>query len=588
MSIFKTLWKGQLKNIDVDLISLLFDEYKPANGKGAVVKCSDSYYVGTGSSVKYKADDQGRLFVTVIEADTKDSQGDIATAEEIQKACEAFAKKGMIRKNDINHNMQAIEDCYIAENFILRVADKAHFPDTKLGSWVQVIKFNDTKGELWQKVKSGKFNGVSLYGKAEDHDTEGTDSMEKSLERVKSEIISAIKNNDQLTEKQQAEEIAKLESKIKELEGVKKANPNPKGDVTPPDYEKHINGLLATFNKAINTTIKSESVGEGPVPPETEVTIGDTKVLIKSEKAELYKAIADVDSGKAMNILSSNLSEMFVDTVVDFEPETIFADVTVVELTKDEKVDKGFISDLVLRNSADVAGTVPYVGEFDLSCPTEILTGALKLKQDTVEFYRDKKGDAAFGAYVEEKLSQKIQKAIKKLFFMGNRLSADLSLKGLNGIIKHMTGTAEAEDIERFEKFTYAAALSKCLKTFTNDALSEMNNFKIYCSPKTMLDIQDEYARRQTQVGDKFLIANDKVTFKGMEVKTAIMPEDTFIIGISKFMILGYRTDATLKIEHSGDTWEWKWNVRVRFGTQYIPGGLVKLFNIVEPVIDNG
>jgi len=593
MKLFKNLAKGQLKNIDVELISLLFDDFKPANGKGAVVKCSDSYYFYTGDSVKYKADDQGQVFVTVIEADTKDSQGDIASKDDIKKACYDFSKKGMIRKNDINHNMQAIDDVYIAENYILRSPDKDHFPDTKLGSWVQVIKFNDTKGELWQKVKSGKFNGVSLYGKAEDHGDGGQQTADSgqqtaAIEAVKTEIINAIKANSNLTAQEQQAKIAELNAQIANMAKAVGGDGNSPGtDDINAVPTKALESLLETFNKAIDITIKGENTP--PAAPES-VQIGDLKVLVKSEKNELYKAIADVDSGKAMNVLSNNLSEMFVDTVVDFAPETIFTDITVAELSKDEKLDKGFISDLVLKNSADVAGAEAAVGQFDLSCPTEILTGSLKLSQETVEFYRDKKGDAAFGAYVEEKLSQKIQKAIKKLLFMGDRASGDASLKAIDGIVKKMTGTAEAETITFVgtgtARPTYAKAISDMLKTFTEDALSEMDSFKIYCSPKTLLNIQDEYARRQTATGDKFLITNDKVTFKGMEIKPAFLPADTFIVGISKFLILGYRTDATIKIEHSGSEWVWRWYVRVRFGTQYISGGLVKMFELVAPVVE--
>jgi hypothetical protein len=332
---------------------------------------------------------------------------------------------------------------------------------------------------------------------------------------------------------------------------------------------------MDTINKAINTTIKSE---HAQIPTEYEVIIGDSKVLVKSEKTELYKAIASVDSGARMNVLSDNLGQQIVDTVVDFSPDDVFTDITVVELGKDEQIDKGFIENIVLKNTKDGGADDKVVGKFNLDCPTEILTGILKLKQETVEFYRDKKGDSAFGAYVEQKLTAKIQKALKKLFFMGDRKSTDEILKGMDGVIKHMSGNAEYETIAKDDKFTYAKHLSKSLKTFTNDALSEIAGFKIYCSPKTLLDIQDEIAKRPTAVGDRFLLNNDKVYFKGMEVKPRFMPDDDFIIGITKFLLLGYRTDATLKIEHSGREWVWRWFVRVRFGTQYIQGGLVKYF----------
>jgi hypothetical protein len=114
-----------------------------------------------------------------------------------------------------------------------------------------------------------------------------------------------------------------------------------------------------------------------------------------------------------------------------------------------------------------------------------------------------------------------------------------------------------------------------------------MDGFKIYCSPKTLLDIQDEIVKRPTPLGDRFLISNDKVYFKGMELKSRFLPDDAFFIGIPKFLLLGYRTDATLKIEHSGREWVWRWFVRVRFGTQYIAGGLIKYFEVEGRLPEN-
>lgn len=566
----KTLKKGQLSNIEVDLVSILFDDMKPANRKGAVVKCETGSYGFKGSSEKYKSDDQGRVFVTVMEPGVADSQGDIADEKEILKACERFSQSGMVRKNDVNHDLQPVDECFIAENYILKSEDKEHFPDTKIGSWVQVIKFKDTGSELWKKVKAGKFNGVSLYGRAED-------TGNQSFEKAKAEILKAIETLKAKNDDKMEPAIKELEKQIKELEEKAKSD-NSNKQIE--DLQKGFDTLLVGLNKAINTQIKNETGGE---EKPLEVTVGDSKVLVKSEKKELYKALANVYSGNQMNFLNDSLGQQFVDTVVDFSPDDVFSDITVAELNKDEQVDKGFIDEIVLKNTKDGAPSDQTVGEFDLDVPTEVLTGVLKLKQETVEFYRDKKGEAAFGAYVEQKLSAKIQKALKRLFFLGDRTSIDANLKGLNGVIKHMTDSDEHEELERGDNVTYFTYLSRALKTFSNDALSEMSGFSIYCSPKTLLDIQDEIASRPTALGDRFVVKNDKVYFKGMEIKPRFMADDTFIIGVSKFLILGYRTDATLKIEHSGGEWVYRWYIRVRFGTQYITGGLVKYFELVDP-----
>jgi hypothetical protein len=94
------------------------------------------------------------------------------------------------------------------------------------------------------------------------------------------------------------------------------------------------------------------------------------------------------------------------------------------------------------------------------------------------------------------------------------------------------------------------------------------------------MNIQDEYSLRPTATGDGFLMTNGELIFKGIKIKRRHIPHENFIIGLSKFLILGFRTDATIKVEHSGAYWVWNWFVRVRFGTQYIKGGSVKLFEI--------
>ena len=44
-----------------------------------------------------------------------------------------------------------------------------------------------------------------------------------------------------------------------------------------------------------------------------EVTIDGNKIMVKASHREIYKGISDVDSGKAMNILSANTTSLFID-----------------------------------------------------------------------------------------------------------------------------------------------------------------------------------------------------------------------------------------------------------------------------------
>jgi gas vesicle protein len=566
----KTLQKGNLTDIHVDLVSLLIDDMTPANRKGVVVKCDDKSYTFQGMATKTKTDKEGRVYVTIIEADTPDSQGDIATATEIQKAIDRFAQGGLTLKNDVNHNMQAVDECFISESYILKSEDKSHFPDTKIGSWVAVIKFTNLASELWKKVEAGKLNGVSLYGRAIDS---GSTEIAEIKSKV-SHILKAIETLQGLGDERYQPAIDKLNKEIKDLAAKEQTAET---DQQIKVLQKTVTDLMSTITKAINTTIKGENA---MTPTETEVAIDGQVIKVKADKIELYKALADVDSGKSINMLIDNIGKKFVDAVVDFSPADVLSDISVVELDKSEEVDKGLIEDIILKNTSDGVSTAQTVAELDIKVPTQELTAHLKLRQSTVEFYRDRMGDVAFGAYVEKKLVEKTQKAVKKLLFKGDRASAEVALKGLDGIVKKMTGTFDFVIKTKPTNTTYAQYLTLCLKDFTNDALSELDGFVIYCSPKTLLDIQDEYAKRQTSAGDKFLVTNSAVTFKGIPVKPRHLADDIFIIGIPTFLILGYRSDIVIKLEHSGETWTYNWYVRTRFGTQYIPGGLVKTFKV--------
>ena len=74
--------KAELRNVDVDLISLLFDDVKPANMKGAIIKSANGKLASFGATAKFKAEtvgSEGLLYVTVMEPGVVDSR-EIPTA----------------------------------------------------------------------------------------------------------------------------------------------------------------------------------------------------------------------------------------------------------------------------------------------------------------------------------------------------------------------------------------------------------------------------------------------------------------------------------------------------------------------------
>jgi len=570
----KIVRKGELRNVEVELVSLLFDDMTPANQKGFVIKSAQGKsYEPKTHSIKFKSETtgtQGRLYVTLMEPDVKDSQGDFYSKDEIRKACDHFAKHGLVGKNDVNHNLSPVPEFTVVENYILKTVDKEHFPDTKVGAWVQVLKCEDLSSELWQKVEKGQFNGVSIYGKADDYgDTQAV------LAEIKGELKTLKQVAEQHNNTELQKGISAISERISELE--KGGNGNIMVSDAIRSIEKSLKDLSVTMSKAISKSIKGEP--DENLNTDTELTIDGNKVIVKSSHREIYKGIADVDSGSTMNILNSNTTSLFIDEVVGSQPGDTLSDISVIPLLKDEKIDVGLINDLVFKNSLDGALTAQDVGTADLSVPTGILNAEFTLGRDVVEFYKDKYGEQAFGAYVEQHIAKKTEKAMRLLLFRGDRASGTDKLKALDGVIKLATA---GSDITNLSKTTYPKWVDRfeaALLAFSDELLEEQENFKFYVSQKDLIRIRAELADRETNAGDRLLLEGGNVSFAGIPVKSRLMPDDYIVGGLPKFIIIGYRTDAELKVEHHGSDWKYHWYIRIRPGITYIPN-FVEVFKL--------
>jgi len=574
----KILKKGELRNVEVELVSLLFDDMTPANQKGFVVKSANGRsFVIKGSSQKFKSEtkgSEGKLYVTLMEPKVKDAQGDFYNTAEIEKACEFFSKHGMVGKNDINHNNYPADDFFVSQNYILKNKDEAHFPDTKVGSWVQVLKCDDLESDLWKKIEKGEFNGVSIYGRADD-----IGAAEETLKAIRKELAGLKELHKSMQDSDRRQELEKavdeLETKLSQLESGLGDNALHEAVKS---IEKSLNNLSVTMNKAISKSINGEP---GEDDGDKEVFINGDKVIVKSTHREIYKGIADVDSGKAMNILTPNNTSLFIDEVIGSKPSDTLADVSVIPLLKDEKIDAGLIEDLIFKNSLDGALTAQDVGTADLDCPTGILNAEFTLGRDVVEFYKDKYGEDAFGAYVEQHIAKKAEKAIRLLLFKGDRASATLKLKALNGVIKLASDAADITDINPTTYAEWTERFEQILLLFSDEMLEEQENFKIYVSHKDLIRIRTELGQRQTNVGDKLLLEGGKISFAGIPVKARLMADNYIVAGLTKFIIIGYRTDAELKVEHHGADWKYHWYIRIRPGITYVPN-FVKIFQLTE------
>ena len=571
----KIVQKGELCNVEVELVSLLFGEMTPANQKGFVVKnASGRSFEHKINSTKFKSETsgtQGRLYVTLMEPDIQDSQGDFYSKDEIQKACDHFAKHGLVGKCDVNHNMQPVPEFSVVENYILKTADKEHFPDTKVGAWVQVLKCENLSSELWQKVEKGEFKGVSIYGRADDYR-----NAEASLTEIKNELNSLRKVAEQNNNTDLQKGITAISEKIAEIE--KSSGNVMLGDAIH-SIEKSLKDLSVTMSRAISKSIPGEP-DENKSNVDREVTIDGNKIVVKASHREIYKGISDVDSGKAMNILTANTTSLFIDEVIGSQPGDTLSDISVIPLLKDEKIDVGLIDDLVFKNSLDGALTAQGVSTADLSVPTGILNAEFTLGRDVVEFYKDKYGEDAFGAYVEQHIAKKTEKAMRLLLFKGDRASGTDKLKALNGIIKLATTGTDVTDIDNDTYVTFAERFEAALLNFSDEILEEQESFKFYVSQKDLIRIRSEIAKRETAAGDRLLLEGGNVSFAGIPVKARLMPDDYIVGGLPKFIIIGYRTDAELKVEHHGSDWKYHWYIRIRPGITYIPN-FVKIFHVV-------
>ena len=106
-------------------------------------------------------EDRKALFV-VLEPDVVDLHGDTYTAVEVEKACDNYNEH--CRVANLFHKVET-EEATVVQSFI----SPADFTldngvEVQKGTWLQWWKFPETEtGEaLWQGVKSGDINGVSI------------------------------------------------------------------------------------------------------------------------------------------------------------------------------------------------------------------------------------------------------------------------------------------------------------------------------------------------------------------------------------------------------------------------------------------
>jgi hypothetical protein len=113
------------------------------------------------TSELWKSDSDHMVYGVVLTPDLEDSQGDIAKADEIQKAAHRWLAE--YREHDVQHSGVAKADIVPVESFIAPADFEIAGHQVRKGAWVVGAKVSDRE---WQRVENGELTGWSITGSA--------------------------------------------------------------------------------------------------------------------------------------------------------------------------------------------------------------------------------------------------------------------------------------------------------------------------------------------------------------------------------------------------------------------------------------
>jgi hypothetical protein len=127
-----------------------------------------------------KFDNEARIAEGIVYSPmTVDSQGDYATAQEIEAAAHNFIAQGLVKSIDVGHSGQP-SGSTVVESRIAKASD----PDYPQGSWVMAVKCS---APVWAQVKAGELKAFSIGGKAQ--------RVKKSINGVTANELTGLKIN---------------------------------------------------------------------------------------------------------------------------------------------------------------------------------------------------------------------------------------------------------------------------------------------------------------------------------------------------------------------------------------------------------
>ena len=207
--------KRRLSDIAISHISLV---KAGANGKTIIYKSKEASptYNKEIKVAKYD-EEKGIVYGIVYAPDEEDSQGDSATASEIEKAAYAFMKERNTLNVDKNHDFKNV-DAYVCESYIVRKGDEL-FPENEK-AWAVGIKIENE--ELKTLVKKGELAGLSMAGSAKVEEIAEDGNITKSVTEAIKNAINTIKKSLETKSTIKKEEIETLIQK--EIEPILKEN----------------------------------------------------------------------------------------------------------------------------------------------------------------------------------------------------------------------------------------------------------------------------------------------------------------------------------------------------------------------------
>lgn len=115
--------------------------------------------------VKAEKGDERLVLGIVLEPDTVDGQGDVYSAQEVERAAHFWAEKAGFTAGYMHQGDLPTKDAPILESGVQRGAFKIGEQNVKAGTWVVARRIaND---DLWDQVKKGEITGFSIGGLAE-------------------------------------------------------------------------------------------------------------------------------------------------------------------------------------------------------------------------------------------------------------------------------------------------------------------------------------------------------------------------------------------------------------------------------------